>query len=157
MIERNYINKLSPYLFEIPKNYRHDMRVPARIYANEELLNQILTDDSLEQLINTATLPGIVKYALAMPDIHQGYGFSIGGVVATDPKHGGVISPGGIGFDINCGVRLLASEIEEGQLRPHLDRLATSLYQHVPSGVGEAGMLRLTMEQLDEVLRTGAR
>ncbi len=157
MIERNYINKLSPYLFEIPKSYRHDMRVPARIYANEKLLNQILTDDSLEQLINTATLPGIVKYALAMPDIHQGYGFSIGGVVATDPKHGGVISPGGIGFDINCGVRLLASEIEEGQLRPHLGRLATSLYQHVPSGVGEAGMLRLSAEQLDEVLRTGAR
>jgi tRNA-splicing ligase RtcB len=121
------------------------------------LLNQILTDDSLEQLVNTATLPGIVKYALAMPDIHQGYGFSIGGVVATDPKHGGVISPGGIGFDINCGVRLLASEIEEEALRPHLARLATSLYQHVPSGVGEAGMLRLKEDDLDDVLRTGAR
>jgi tRNA-splicing ligase RtcB len=157
MIDRQYVTKLSPYLFEIPKTYRHDMRVPARIYANEELLNQILTDESLEQLVNTATLPGIVKYALAMPDIHQGYGFSIGGVVATDPKHGGVISPGGIGFDINCGVRLLASEIEEEALRPHLARLATSLYQHVPSGVGEAGMLRLKEDDLDDVLRTGAR
>ena len=157
MIERNQITKLSPYLFEIPKSYRYDMRVPARIYASQELLDQILTDQSLEQLVNTATLPGIVKYALAMPDIHQGYGFSIGGVVATDPKHDGVISPGGIGFDINCGVRLLASEIEEGQLHAHLGRLATALYQHVPSGVGEAGMLRLKEDDLDDVLRTGTR
>ena len=157
MIDRRFLTQLSPYLFEIPMAFRHDMRVPARIYANEDLLSQILTDESLEQLVNTTTLPGIVKYALAMPDIHQGYGFSIGGVVATDPKHGGVISPGGIGFDINCGVRLLASEIEEEALRPHLGRLATALYQHVPSGVGEAGMLRLKAEDLDDVLRTGAR
>ncbi|HSN77180.1 MAG TPA: RtcB family protein, partial [Anaerolineae bacterium] len=102
MIERKSITKLSPYLFEIPKSYRADMRVPARVYADEALLNQIIDDQSLEQLVNTATLPGIVKYALAMPDIHQGYGFSIGGVVATDPAQGGVISPGGVGYDVNC-------------------------------------------------------
>ncbi|HSM55816.1 MAG TPA: RtcB family protein, partial [Candidatus Sulfomarinibacteraceae bacterium] len=102
MIERKAIKKLSPYLFEIPKSYRADMRVPARVYADETLLSQILDDQSLEQLVNTATLPGIVKYALAMPDIHQGYGFSIGGVVATDPAQGGVISPGGVGYDVNC-------------------------------------------------------
>lgn len=157
MIDRKAIKKLSPYLYEIPKSYRADMRVPARIYANAALLEQILEDQSLEQVVNTATLPGIVKYALAMPDIHQGYGFSIGGVVATDPKEGGVISPGGVGYDINCGVRLLASEIEEGELRPHLDKLATALYHHVPSGVGEHGFLKLNETEMDEVLRTGAR
>ncbi len=157
MIDRKAIKKLSPYLYEIPKSYRADMRVPARIYANAALLEQILEDQSLEQVVNTATLPGIVKYALAMPDIHQGYGFSIGGVVATDPKEGGVISPGGVGYDINCGVRLLASEIEEGELRPHLDKLATALYHHVPSGVGEHGFLKLNEAEMDEVLLTGAR
>jgi tRNA-splicing ligase RtcB len=133
------------------------MRVPARVCADEALLDQIIDDQSLEQLVNTATLPGIVKYALAMPDIHQGYGFSIGGVVATDPAQGGVISPGGVGYDVNCGVRLLASEIEEGELRPHLDKLATALYRHVPSGVGEHGFLKVSDAEMDEVLRTGAR
>jgi tRNA-splicing ligase RtcB len=157
MIERKAINKLSPYLYEIPQSYRADMRVPARVYADEALLNQIIDDQSLEQLVNTATLPGIVKYALAMPDIHQGYGFSIGGVIATDPLQGGVISPGGVGYDVNCGVRLLASELEEGELRPHLDKLATALYQHVPSGVGESGFLKVSDAEMDEVLRTGAR
>ncbi|MDW8317659.1 MAG: intein-containing RctB family protein [Anaerolineae bacterium] len=102
MIQRKDLKRLSPYLYEIPKSFREDMRVPARIYATEALLDQIIEDRSLEQVVNTATLPGIVKYALAMPDIHQGYGFSIGGVVATDPKEGGVISPGGVGYDINC-------------------------------------------------------
>ncbi|MCB0254784.1 MAG: intein-containing RctB family protein [Anaerolineae bacterium] len=102
MIHRSAIKQLSPYLYEIPASYREDMRVPARIYADRELLAQIASDQSLEQLVNTATLPGIVKYALAMPDIHQGYGFSIGGVVATDPREGGVVSPGGVGYDINC-------------------------------------------------------
>ncbi len=157
MIDRNAIQQINPYLYEIPRSYRADMRVPARVYADAALLEQIMEDQSLEQVVNTATLPGIVKYALAMPDIHQGYGFSIGGVVATDPQEGGVISPGGVGYDINCGVRLLASEIEEGELRPHLDKLATALYQHVPSGVGESGFLKASDAEMDEVLRTGAR
>lgn len=157
MIDRKAIHRLNPYLYEIPRSYRSDMRVPARIYADAALLEQIMQDQSLEQVVNTATLPGIVRYALAMPDIHQGYGFSIGGVVATDPAQGGVISPGGVGYDINCGVRLLASELEEGEVRPHLGDLATALYQRVPSGVGESGFLNLAMEDLDAVLKTGAR
>ena len=102
MVEKKHFRQLSPYLYEIPQSFRSDMRVPARIYADQALLSQIMHDQSLEQLVNTATLPGIVKYALAMPDIHQGYGFSIGGVVATDPAQGGVVSPGGVGYDINC-------------------------------------------------------
>jgi tRNA-splicing ligase RtcB len=157
MIERKYIKQLSPYLFEIPRTYRDDMRVPARIYASSELLNQILSDRSLEQVVNTSTLPGIVKYALAMPDIHQGYGFSIGGVIATDPKQDGVISPGGVGYDINCGVRLLASQLEEEELKPYVDDLATAMYHHVPSGVGKSGFLRASARDMNEVLSTGAR
>ena len=157
MVEKKHFRQLSPYLYEIPQSYRSDMRVPARIYADQELLSQIMHDQSLEQLVNTATLPGIVKYALAMPDIHQGYGFSIGGVVATDPAQGGVISPGGVGYDVNCGVRLLASELEEGEVRPHLSDLTTALYQRVPSGVGGSGFLNLSFEELDKVLTTGAR
>lgn len=157
MIERKHIHQLSPYLFEIPQSFRSDMRVPARIYATSELLNQILSDRSLEQVVNTTTLPGIVKYALAMPDIHQGYGFSIGGVVATDPKNNGVVSPGGVGYDINCGVRLLASEIEEEELKPYLQDLATALYRYVPSGVGESGFIKVNDAEMDEILRTGAR
>ena len=157
MVEKKHFRQLSPYLYEIPQSYRSDMRVPARIYADQALLSQIMHDQSLEQLVNTATLPGIVKYALAMPDIHQGYGFSIGGVVATDPAHDGVVSPGGVGYDINCGVRLLASELEEGEVRPHLSDLATALYHRVPSGVGGSGFLNLSFEELDKVLTTGAR
>ena len=157
MVEKKHFRQLSPYLYEIPQSYRSDMRVPARIYADQELLSQIMHDQSLEQLVNTATLPGIVKYALAMPDIHQGYGFSIGGVVATDPAQDGVVSPGGVGYDINCGVRLLASDLEEGEVRPHLSDLATALYHRVPSGVGGSGFLNLSFEELDKVLTTGAR
>jgi tRNA-splicing ligase RtcB len=156
MIARKDIRKLGPYLYEIPGNYRPDMRAPARVYADEAILEASLGDRSLEQLINTATLPGIVGYALAMPDIHQGYGFPIGGVVATRVEDG-VVSPGGVGYDINCGVRLLASELEEGDVRPWLDDLATQLYQHVPSGVGVGGFLKLSKKELDEVLETGSR
>lgn len=156
-MDRKAIKQLGPYLYEIPKSYREDMRVPARIYADHRLLDQILEDRSLEQVVNTATLPGIVKYALAMPDIHQGYGFSIGGVVATDPRHDGVISPGGVGYDINCGVRLLASQIDEAELSPYVGDLATAMYRQVPSGVGERGFLKLDYQEMDEVLQTGAR
>jgi len=156
MIARKDIRKLGPYLYEIPRNFRQDMRVPARIYADEAILEAALKDRSLDQLVNTATLPGIVGHALAMPDIHQGYGFPIGGVVATRVSDG-VVSPGGVGYDINCGVRLLASELEEGQVRPWLDDLATLLYQHVPSGVGVGGFLKLSKRELNDVLETGSR
>ena len=156
MIARKDIRKLGPYLYEIPQNFREDMRVPARIYADETILEAALQDRSLEQLVNTATLPGIEGYALAMPDIHQGYGFPIGGVTATRVSDG-VVSPGGVGFDINCGVRLLASEMEEGEVQPHLDDLATLLYQHVPSGVGVGGFLKLSNKEIENVMEIGSR
>jgi tRNA-splicing ligase RtcB len=155
MVTRKDLRQIGPYLYEIDKSFRADMRVPARIYADEAILQAALGDQSLEQLVNTATLPGIVKYALAMPDIHQGYGFSIGGVVATRVEDG-VISPGGVGYDINCGVRLLASEMEEDEVRPYLSDLATALYHKVPSGVGVEGFIRLSDKEMDEVLETGA-
>ena len=148
-------NRPSPLAWEIPSSYRDDMRVPARVYANEELLEASLEDRSLEQLINTATLPGIVKYALAMPDMHQGYGFPIGGVVATALPDG-VISPGGVGYDINCGVRLLSTGIEAEALAPHMEDLMTALEARVASGVGASGGLRVNRDELTRVLERGA-
>jgi tRNA-splicing ligase RtcB len=148
--------RVDNYVWEVPKGFREDMRVPARLYASEQLFEEALRDRSLEQLVNTATLPGIVKHALAMPDIHQGYGFPIGGVVATELPHG-VISPGGVGYDINCGVRLLGTNIEQETIEPHLDNLATALYYNCPSGVGTKGHLRLSQKELDELAVEGAR
>jgi len=155
MIARKDLRQIGPYLYEVGKEHRSDMRVPARIYADEVILQAALQDNSIDQLVNTSTLPGIVQYALAMPDIHQGYGFSIGGVVATHATEG-VISPGGVGYDINCGVRLLASGMEEGEVRPYLQQLATALYHQIPSGVGVAGFLRLSDQEMHQVLETGA-
>ena len=147
--------QLDEHLFEVPVSFRKDMRVPARFYADEELLKGVVTDNSLQQLINTATLPGIVKYALAMPDIHQGYGFPIGGVVATELPDG-IISPGGVGYDINCGVRLLATHLNKDEIKPHLEHLATILYSNCPSGVGKGGSIKLKTGELDQVLTSGA-
>src|SRR5512136_815378 len=120
--------RIDRYLYEIPTSFRPDMRVPARFYADEELAAQATGDRSLEQLVNTATLPGVVGHVLAMPDMHQGYGFPIGGVVATGLPDG-VISPGGVGYDINCGVRLLATHLTREEVSPYLDDLATALYK----------------------------
>ncbi len=156
MVARKNLKQIGTYLYEIPQDFREDMRVPARIYADEAIINAALQDRSIEQLINTATLPGIMRYALAMPDIHQGYGFSIGGVIATRVSDG-VVSPGGVGYDINCGIRLLASGIEEGEVKPYLSELATALYQQIPSGVGVAGFLKLSEGEVEEVLETGSR
>jgi tRNA-splicing ligase RtcB len=156
MVQKHDFKQLDRHLFEVPVAFRKDMRVPARFYADEELLKGIITDNSLQQLINTATLPGIVKYALAMPDIHQGYGFPIGGVVATELPDG-IISPGGVGYDINCGVRLLATHMNLEELRPHLDKLATILYTNCPSGVGKGGNIKLKPGELDQVISQGAR
>ncbi|MGB9593284.1 MAG: RtcB family protein, partial [Anaerolineae bacterium] len=155
MITKKDFIKINDYLWEIPKTFRADMRVPARIYADEKMLEVALKDRSVEQLVNTTTLPGIVGYALAMPDIHQGYGFSIGGVAATRYPDG-VISPGGVGYDINCGVRLLASGLNAADVRPIMGDLISVLYNTVPSGVGETGPIKLSNKQLDEVLVRGA-
>jgi tRNA-splicing ligase RtcB len=141
--------------WEIPQSYRHDMRVPVRLFATHKLLEQIIDDKSLEQAVNAATLPGLVGSVLVMPDMHQGYGFPIGGVAATEAPHG-VISPGAIGYDINCGVRLLASSIELEQAEPEIDKLATILNRYCPSGVGKAG-LRVSIPELERILRDGSR
>lgn len=154
MFEKKNLEKIDDYLWEIPKSYRSDMRVPARVYATPEMLNEIINDRSLEQLVNVTTLPGIQKAAYAMPDIHEGYGFPIGGVAATSYPDG-VISPGGIGYDINCGVRLLASDLVMEDIKPTLEFLAESLYRAIPSGVGRHGRVKLEKKELDEVLENG--
>lgn len=155
MIRKEAIQKINDFLWEIPKTYREDMRVPARIYASSHMLEEIFRDRSLDQLVNVATLPGIQSYALAMPDVHEGYGFPVGGVAAFDTKEG-VISPGGIGYDINCGVRLLVSEKNFQDAHSNLEKLAKAIYVNVPSGVGKGGKLALNEAELDKVLKKGA-
>jgi tRNA-splicing ligase RtcB len=147
--------RISDTEWEIPMHTRADMRVPVRLFATRELLDQILDDKSIEQAINATTLPGLVGAVIVMPDMHQGYGFPIGGVAATEYPHG-VISPGAIGYDINCGVRLLASGIEYRSARGHMDTLATLLDQYCPSGVGKASALKMNLNELDRVLRDGS-
>src|SRR6266498_2867372 len=148
--------QISETEWEIPTYIRNDMRVPVRLFVTRELLEQILNDKSLEQAINAATLPGLVGSVIVMPDIHQGYGFPIGGVAATEYPHG-VISPGAIGYDVNCGVRLLASSIEFESARGELDTLATLLNKYCPSGVGKEGAIKVNLKELDHVLRDGLR
>lgn len=155
MVKKTDLRKIDEYLYEIPKEFRSDMRVPARLYADDAILEDALGDRSIEQLVNTATLPGVVRYTLAMPDIHQGYGPPIGGVIAT--RHpDGIISPGATGYDINCGVRVLVSQITADELRPHLETLVNALFQNIPSGVGKGGAIRLSAKELDEVMVRGA-
>jgi tRNA-splicing ligase RtcB len=155
-VARSDFTRIAEQVWEIPRDFRADMRTPARLYADEALLEAALTDNSVEQLVNTATLPGIIKYAIAMPDIHQGYGFPIGGVVATKLPDG-IISPGGVGYDINCGVRLLASEASVEEISPFLSELASALYRNCPSGVGVHGEIKLQDAELNKVLVEGAR
>ena len=156
MLSKENIERVAERVWEIPKTFRSDMRVPARLYADEDLLDAALSDNSIVQLVNMATLPGVIKYAIAMPDIHQGYGFPIGGVVATRLPEG-VISPGGVGYDINCGVRLLVSLAAAEEIKPYLKELACRLYANCPSGVGSQGHLRLSDTELDQVLHEGSR
>ena len=148
--------QISETEWEIPTYIRPDMRVPVRLFATRDLLEQILDDKSLEQAVNETTLPGLVGHVIVMPDIHQGYGFPIGGVAATEYPHG-VISPGAIGYDINCGVRLLATSIDFESARGEMAPLATLLNKYCPSGVGKAGALKVNVKELDQVLRDGAR
>ena len=155
MVSKHDMTKIHDWLWEIPRSYRADMRVDARVYVDERFLDRTLQDNSVDQLVNTTTLPGIVGPALAMPDIHEGYGFPIGGVAAV--RHpDGVISPGGVGYDINCGVRLLASNAYIDEVRPHRDDLITAIYYTVPSGVGSTGGVKLSANQMDQVLTKGA-
>lgn len=147
--------KIHDYLWEIPQSFRADMRVPARFYASGELIKEISSDRSLEQLVNVTTLPGIFRYSLAMPDIHEGYGFPVGGVAAIRTEEG-IISPGGIGYDINCGVRLLATPFSEQEVRPRLKEIADGLNRAIPSGLGGGG-IKFSLPDLDGVLNQGVR
>ena len=157
MVSINDFTEVTPYIWEIPKNYRKDMRAPARIYADRTMLLGILeeNDRSVEQLINVATLPGIEPYAFAMPDIHQGYGFPIGGVAPIRTRDG-VISPGGVGYDINCGVRVLVTPFSEEDVKDKIEDLATQMQRDIPSGVGRGGEFKLNEKELDKVLNKGA-
>lgn len=154
MLDASRIRKLDGQRYLIPRDTRSDMRTDAVVYANEKLLAAILRDHSLEQAVNVATLPGIVGPSLAMPDMHQGYGFPIGGVAATDWKTG-VVSPGGVGFDINCGVRLLASPLVRADVAPRVRDLVNQLFRDVPCGRGKQSLLRLSRADLDHVLESG--
>jgi tRNA-splicing ligase RtcB len=134
------------------------MRVPGRIYADERLLPQILSDKGIEQVVNVAHLPGVVRYSLAMPDIHWGYGFPIGGVAATDPSEGGVVSPGGVGYDINCGVRLVASRMRREDIADRIPDLISALFRDVPCGLGSHGAIgSLSQRDVRDVMAEGAR
>lgn len=150
------IQKVNDYEWEIPQSYKKGMLVPVRIFATKKLLEQIADDKSLEQAVNSAMLPGLVGKVIVMPDMHQGYGFPIGGVAATRYPEG-VISPGAIGYDINCGVRLLASKIEYKEAEPWLDDLASALNHYCPSGVGVSGHINISRQELDEVCVMGSQ
>ncbi len=156
-MDKNVLKKVSDYIFEIPKSYRSDMRVPGRIYISEKMLDDVLKDESLEQVVNVATFPGIVKYSLAMPDIHSGYGFPIGGVCATDIENNGIISPGGIGFDINCGVRLLTSGLKFFEIKDDIKKIANQMQRDVPLGLGRGVAQKLSLNEIDNVLKSGTK
>jgi len=149
------IKKIDDYRWEIPKS--GGMRVPGRLYTDEKMLNIVKKDNTPLQVKNVAHLPGIIKYSLAMPDMHWGYGFPIGGVAATDPDKDGVISPGGIGYDINCGVRLVRTNLEEKDVKPKLRQLLAALFTHIPCGVGSTSKLKLSISDVKQVLKEGAR
>ena len=151
------LKKLGDHSWELPQSYKDGMRVPGKLFADDALLQAMKGDQALEQVANVAFLPGIVGHSLAMPDIHWGYGFPIGGVAATAVEQGGVVSPGGVGFDINCGVRMLRTDLTESEVRPRLRELMDTLFRQVPTGLGGGGRLRLDRRETDQVLRRGAR
>jgi len=148
------LKKISNSIWEIPKHYKTGMRVPARIYASTKLLNK-MEDAVFEQVTNVATLPGILSYSYCLPDGHWGYGFPIGGLAVMDPVSG-VISPGGIGFDINCGMRLISTSLTYNEVKPHLKQLVDKLFDHVPAGVGSKGFIRISRDEFRDVVEQGA-
>ncbi|MBM3140518.1 MAG: RtcB family protein [Chloroflexi bacterium] len=152
---RRFVERIDDYRWEISRSYKAGMRVPARIYASEDLLRTAADEEAFDQAANVAFLPGIVWRSLAMPDIHQGYGFPIGGVAAMRLDDG-VVSPGGVGFDINCGTRILLTNLTEDAVRPRLVQLANQLFRDVPAGLGGEGPVRVTDGELDAIMRRGA-
>jgi len=150
------LQRVSETVWELPVSYKDGMRVPARMYASEKLIREM--DEAVyDQITNVATLPGITKYALCMPDGHSGYGFPIGGVAAMDVEAGGVISPGGIGFDINCGMRLVTANLTSDEVKPYLKQLVDRLFERVPAGVGSTGFVKLSRQEFRKVIEEGAR
>src|SRR4029453_10324578 len=139
----------------LPVTYKEGMQVPARIYGTEQLVQE-MDDAGYDQVTNVGTLPGITQYALCMPDGHFGYGFPIGGVAAMDVQRGGVISPGGIGFDINCGMRLVVTNLTHTDVKPHLQTLVDQLFKRVPAGVGSTGFVKLSRPEFRRVIEDGA-
>jgi len=148
--------KLDDYRWEIPQNYKTGMRVPGLIYASKEMLESMREEQAPEQVANVAFLPGIVDHSFAMPDIHWGYGFPIGGVAAMDIKDG-VVSPGGVGYDINCGVRLLRTSLSEAEVRPRINELINALFHNVPSGLGSEGKIKVSQKEMNQLMVEGAR
>ncbi|NTV42262.1 MAG: RtcB family protein, partial [Syntrophobacteraceae bacterium] len=155
MISMKELKKISDTIWEIPKTYKEGMRVPARIFATEKLLKE-MDDGVIEQVTNVATLPGIINYAYCMPDGHWGYGFPIGGVAAMDPETG-VISPGGIGFDVNCGMRLVLTNLTYDEVKPHLKLLVDRLFARVPAGVGSSGFVKISQDEFRQAVEQGGR
>jgi len=150
------IRQLDKYRWLIPQSYKAGMRTDGIVYSSAELMAAIKQDESLEQVANVAFLPGIRGHSLAMPDIHWGYGFPIGGVAATSFDEG-VVSPGGVGFDINCGVRLLRTDLTVGEVRPRIEQIVYAMFRNVPSGVGSEGKIRVSVSELKDVMRSGSR
>ena len=150
------VNRIDDYRWEIPQSYKAGMLVPGLIFTSEAMLSHIWQEQVFQQVANVAFLPGIVGHSLAMPDIHWGYGFPIGGVAATRVKDG-VISPGGVGFDINCGVRLLRTNLTREEVKPKIKQLVNELFVSIPSGLGSKGKIRVSEKELNEVLVKGSR
>lgn len=151
----NVFERISDTIWEIPVSYKEGMQVPARIYGTEKIVQEM--DEAVaDQVTNVATLPGITQYAFCMPDGHFGYGFPIGGVAAMDVEKGGVISPGGIGFDINCGMRLVVTNLTEKEVMPYIEEIVDKLYDCVPAGVGSKGFVKISRNEFRQVVEEGA-
>ena len=153
-IGNHRVKKISDLIFQVEKNESKGMKVPVTIYANDNLISKMITDRTIDQATNVATLPGVIKHVVVLPDGHEGYGFPVGGVAATDLEEG-VVSPGGVGYDINCGVRLIRTGLNETELRPRLKDLVNELFKSIPTGVGSEGAFKLTRSELDEILVEG--
>ena len=156
MLSQTNFIKIADFLWEIPKSFRQDMRVPVRTYVTEKMLKDCFKDRSLEQLVNVSTLPGIQRYGLAMPDMHEGYSSPIGGVAAIRISDG-IISPGMCGYDINCGMKLLKSRITQSEIRSYLEKLAIEMQKEVPSGLGKGRQIKLSTKEIDNILEGGSQ
>ena len=148
------VRKINDLEFQIEKDVSKGMRVPVKIYANDDLISKMVIDRTIDQAVNVSTLPGVTKHVVVLPDGHEGYGFPVGGVAATDLEEG-VISPGGVGYDINCGVRLLRTSLNEKDIKPKIKDLLNELFKSIPSGLGSKGTVKLTKSDLDELLVEG--